>query len=97
VPPVRAAKNGAPVAGGTSEVTVDVRGWVRRNPYGTLAGAVGVGFVLGGGLFTRLAARFVGAGLRMGVVAAIPLLQDELLRGLGQLVGASNADAKKGR
>jgi hypothetical protein len=37
-----------------------------------------VGFVLGGGLFTRLTARIAGAGLRIGLAAAWPLLQQEL-------------------
>jgi hypothetical protein len=53
---------------------------LEQNPYAVLAGAVGLGFVLGGGLFTRLTARIVGVGLRAGVVAALPLMQKELLR-----------------
>jgi hypothetical protein len=60
--------------------SLDIRGRVARNPYGMLAGAVGVGFVLGGGLFTRLAARILGAGLRIGLTAALPLLQRELVQ-----------------
>ena len=43
-----------------------------------MLGAVGVGFVLGGGLFTRLTATIVGAGLRVGLMAALPLLKEEL-------------------
>jgi len=50
-----------------------------RNPYAIVAGAVGVGFVLGGGLFTRLTARIVNAGLRAAVAAALPPLVEELL------------------
>jgi hypothetical protein len=52
---------------------------VARNPYGMVAGAIGIGFVLGGGLFTRMTARIVGAGLRIGLMAVLPLLKDELL------------------
>jgi hypothetical protein len=58
---------------------LDLPGRVKRNPWGMVAGAVGVGFVLGGGLFTRLTARILGAGLRIGVTAALPLLQGELV------------------
>jgi hypothetical protein len=56
----------------------DIEGRLQRNPYGTVAGAVAIGFVLGGGLFTRLTARIAGAGLRMGLMAALPLLQQKL-------------------
>jgi hypothetical protein len=49
-----------------------------RNPYPIVLGAVGIGFVLGGGLFTRLTATLVGAGLRVGLMAALPLLKEEL-------------------
>jgi hypothetical protein len=57
---------------------LDIEGRLRRNPYGMMAGALAVGFVMGGGLFTRLTARIAGAGLRMGLAAAWPLLQREL-------------------
>jgi hypothetical protein len=57
---------------------LDIEGRLQRNPYGIVAGAVAVGFVLGGGLFTRLTARIAGAGLRMGLMAALPLLQQKL-------------------
>ena len=57
---------------------LDIEGRLQRNPYGMVAGAVAVGFVLGGGLFTRLTARIAGAGLRIGLMAALPLLQREL-------------------
>jgi hypothetical protein len=63
---------------GTLQEILDIEGRLRRNPYGMVAGAVAVGFVLGGGLFTRLTARIVGVGLRVGVAAAWPLLQQQL-------------------
>ena len=63
---------------------LDIEGRLLRNPYGMLAGAVAVGFVLGGGLFTRLTARIAGAGLRIGLAAAWPLLQQELFANKGE-------------
>jgi hypothetical protein len=54
--------------------TLDLDGRLQRNPYGMLAGAVAMGFVLGGGLFTRLTATIVSTGLRMAVTAALPSL-----------------------
>ena len=41
---------------GTLGEILDIEGRLQRNPYGMVAGAVAVGFVLGGGLFTRLTA-----------------------------------------
>jgi len=60
--------------------TFDLQARVLRNPYGMVAGAVGIGFVLGGGIFTRLAAKMAGAGLRMGLMAALPVLEKELVK-----------------
>lgn len=55
---------------------VDLKGRVERNPYGMVAAALGLGYVFGGGLFTRTTARM----FRMGIkVAAIPLVRDELM------------------
>jgi hypothetical protein len=63
---------------------LDIDGRVQRNPYGMLAGALGVGFVLGGGIFTRLGARLVGTGVRVGLMAALPLFQKQLGRVIEQ-------------
>jgi hypothetical protein len=79
-------------AGHVLRETLDLRGRVARNPYGMMAGALGVGFVLGGGLFTRLTARIVGAGLRMALMAALPALQETLL----EVVTGSKLDINKG-
>ena len=57
-----------------------MRQQLEQRPYAILAGAVGLGFVLGGGLFTRLTAKIVGMGFRAGALAALPLVQKELLR-----------------
>jgi hypothetical protein len=63
--------------------TLDIRGRVQRNPYGMVAGALGIGFVLGGGLFTRLTARLAGVGLRAGLMAALPFLEKQIVAALG--------------
>ena len=55
---------------------IDLRGRVDRNPYGTLLAAAGIGYVLGGGLFTPLTARIVRLGLKL---AALPFVKDELV------------------
>ncbi len=65
---------------------LDIDGRVERNPYGMIGAALGVGYVLGGGLFSPLTARLVGLGMRMGLrLAAIPFLENEL-RGLTESV-----------
>ena len=56
--------------------TLDLKGRVERNPYGMVAAAIGVGYVLGGGLFTPLTARIIKLGVRL---AMLPFVKDELL------------------
>lgn len=58
----------------------DLEERVARNPYGMVAGAIGVGFVLGGGLFTRLTAGVVGAAVRIGLTSALPFVTEALLK-----------------
>jgi ElaB/YqjD/DUF883 family membrane-anchored ribosome-binding protein len=49
---------------------------VEKNPYGMVAAALGIGYVLGGGLFTPTTMRL----LRMGSkLAALPPVRDKLL------------------
>jgi hypothetical protein len=55
---------------------IDVRGRLERHPYGTLAMAAGIGYLLGGGLFTPLTGSIVRLGIRL---AALPFVKDELL------------------
>lgn len=55
---------------------VDLQGRVDRNPYGMVAGALGVGYLLGGGLFTPMTARLFRLAIK---VAAVPLVRGELL------------------
>jgi hypothetical protein len=56
--------------------SIDLKGRMERNPYAMLAAAAGVGYVLGGGLFTPLTARIVRLGVRL---AALPFVKDELV------------------
>ena len=52
----------------------------REHPGRSVAMAVGVGYVLGGGLFSRLTARIVGAGLRIGLrTALLPFVMESLV------------------
>lgn len=54
---------------------LEARRRVHDHPYRALAAAVGVGYVLGGGLFTRLTARLLTVGTRVGAeLATVPLL-----------------------
>jgi hypothetical protein len=55
---------------------LDLRGRVERHPYGMVAAALVLGFVLGGGLLSPLTFRLLGLGARL---AAIPLLRNQLL------------------
>lgn len=55
---------------------VDVRGRVRRHPYGMIAAALGAGYVLGGGLFSPLTFRLLGLGVRL---AALPIVKKQLM------------------
>ena len=49
---------------------------VEASPYGMIAAALGVGYVLGGGLFTPTTMRLVRMGAKL---ATIPLVRDKLL------------------
>jgi hypothetical protein len=56
----------------------------REHPGRSIAMAVGVGYVLGGGLFSRLTAHIVGTGIRIGLrTALLPFVTEGLLL-LGQ-------------
>lgn len=78
--------------------TMDLHGRVDRNPYLMVAAALGVGYVLGGGLFTRTTGRLLRLGMRL---AALPMVKDELL-GMAEAamhgieVGAGRVAARQG-
>lgn len=76
---------------------LDIDGRVARNPYGMMAAALGVGYVLGGGLFSPLTARLVGFGMRMGLkLAAIPFLENELRELTESVVNGSGESSEEG-
>ncbi|MBI3180806.1 MAG: hypothetical protein HYZ28_01545 [Myxococcales bacterium] len=55
---------------------LDLRGRVQRHPYAMLAAAAGIGYVLGGGLFTPLTGRVLRLGVRL---SALPFVKEELV------------------
>jgi hypothetical protein len=55
---------------------LDLRGRVQRHPYLMVAATAGLGYVLGGGLFTRTTARLLGLA---GRVAALPMVRSEIV------------------
>jgi hypothetical protein len=75
---------------------VDINGLVERNPYGMVAGGLGAGFILGGGLFTRLTGRIAGAALRIGVMAALPRLEKQFGWCIGRNAETANPPREKG-
>ncbi len=49
---------------------------VERHPYGIVAAALGLGYVVGGGLFTPTTVRLVQLGLKL---ASVPLVKSRLM------------------
>jgi hypothetical protein len=67
------------------EKAFDVAALVDAHPVATVLGALGVGFVLGGGLSTSLTRRLFGIGLRLGFqLAVLPTLERELAGMVGK-------------
>jgi hypothetical protein len=73
--------------------SVDLRGRVDRNPIGMVALAAGLGYVLGGGLFSPATGKLVKIGLR---VALIPLLKGQLANLAGAMSDAGGSAAGEG-
>jgi hypothetical protein len=75
------------------ERALDVAAHIERHPLGTLAAAVGAGYVLGGGLFTPLTERLVKTVLRVGLrFVVMPVLERELI-GAAQSLFAGGDEA----
>ena len=75
---------------------VDIQGRVERNSYGMMAGAMGAGFILGGGLFTRVTERIAGAALRIAVMAALPRLEKKFGWSIGRAADGAGTPSEKG-
>ena len=70
---------------------------VNRNPYGAMAAALGIGYVLGGGIFTPLTSRIVALGLRIGIrLAVLPMLKDEISVLADALAGEAEGKGRRG-
>lgn len=65
---------------------VDLRGRVQRNPIAMVCVAAGVGYVLGGGLFSPTTARLLKVGMRLAI---IPFVKSQLATMAGQVVSSS--------
>jgi hypothetical protein len=75
---------------------VDLQGRANRHPYGTVAAALGIGYVLAGGLFTPLTGRLVGLAVRLGLrLAVLPVIKDEL-QGLAESLGHGEGEGEVG-
>ena len=70
-------------------LALDVAALVEAHPVGTLATALGLGYTLGGGLFTGFTVRLFRWGLKLGVqLALLPALEREV-SGLASTIGRS--------
>src|SRR5580704_4539365 len=70
---------------------------VNRHPYGAVAAALGIGYALGGGIFTPLTSRIVALGLRIGIrLAILPILKDEISVLADALGGESENKGRRG-
>jgi len=70
-----------------------LRAQLEERPYQTLAVVAGVGFVLGGGLFTRFAVRVIASSLRVGLAAAFAPLVDSVVAHIQPLESGNGHDA----
>jgi hypothetical protein len=92
--PERRASRRAEEDGPLAEVAADFGALVAAHPAGAMAAALGVGYLVGGGVFTRLTSRLLRLALRVGVqFAVLPVLEQELatLAGVGK-TPVSNPD-----
>lgn len=74
-PPSMAGPAGVNDEATWSEV-LGVQARVEKHPYGMLAAAFGVGYVIGGGLFTPTTGRILGLGARL---VGVPMVRNALL------------------
>jgi hypothetical protein len=70
---------------------LDLRGRVDRNPIGMVAAALGVGYILGGGLFSPTTARLLRLGVRLALVPVIKSQIGAFSQGAGERTSESGA------
>ena len=73
--------------------TLDLRGRVQRNPIGMVMAAAGIGYVLGGGLFSPLTGKLVKIGVRL---ALIPLVKSQLGAVASEVLGGQAGGPSSG-
>jgi hypothetical protein len=69
--------------------TLDLRGRVERHPVGMMFAALGIGYVLGGGLFSPVTGRLLKVGMRL---ALVPLIKSQI----GALAGSDQRERSSG-
>jgi len=82
---------GSAVSGSMENLSrsIDLRGRVERHPIGMMFAALGVGYVLGGGLFSPMTGRLLKVGMRL---ALVPLIKSQI----GGLAGGSDSERSSG-
>jgi hypothetical protein len=72
---------------------VDLRGRVQRHPIGMVLAAAGIGYVLGGGLFSPTTGRLLRLGLRLAI---IPFVKNQLSIMAGSAANARSPQPGEG-
>lgn len=79
---------GETAAASTIRPLAELQRHVGRHPYRTVAAALGVGYALGGGIFTPLTSRLLRLGIRIGIrTALLPVLKAELSEMANAFIG----------
>ncbi len=74
--------------GARLNTSLDLSGRVQRNPIGSVLIAAGIGYVLGGGLFSPVTKKALKLGLRLAI---IPFVKGQI-EGLASSAGASTGE-----
>jgi hypothetical protein len=88
----RAFKNAVGANADDLARAINLRGRVQEHPFMMVAAALGVGYVLGGGLFSPLTGKLLRLGLR---AAVIPLVKNQIL-GLANTAAGTPGEGSAG-